>query len=65
MVEKENKEKESNNLFMATSGKEKNGSSVWLIDSGCSNHMSGDQRLFRNLDTTRKQMVRLDDDNKI
>lgn len=41
---------EPNHLFMASSSAEEVSSSVWLVDSGCSNHMTGERGLFTKLD---------------
>ena len=38
---------------------------VWFLDSGCSNHMCGDQSLFCELDENFKQLVKLGDNTKI
>ena len=38
--------------------------SVWLVDSGCSNHMTGVKEFFSDLDETQKVVVRLVD-NKV
>lgn len=35
----------------------------WLIDNGCSNHMSGDQRLLKNLESTPQHNIKLRDGN--
>lgn len=35
----------------------------WLIDSGCSNHMSGNLKLFKNLKVTPWHNIRLGDGN--
>lgn len=35
----------------------------WLIDSGCSNHMSGDRSLFKSLEVTPQHNICLGDDN--
>ncbi|XP_020263298.1 uncharacterized protein LOC109839281 [Asparagus officinalis] len=32
---------------------------IWLIDSGCTNHMTSDKKLFRNLDKSIKSRVRI------
>lgn len=37
----------------------------WCMDSGCSNHMSGERNLFRNLDESFKIGVRLGDNKEI
>lgn len=39
--------------------------SVWFVDSGCSNHMSGTKSLFRDLDETQKRKISLGDNKKI
>lgn len=38
---------------------------AWLIDSECSNHMTGKREFFRELDESKKQKVKLDDDIEI
>ena len=38
---------------------------VWFLDSGCSNHMCGDQTLSYELDEEFKRMVKLGDNTKI
>lgn len=35
-------------LFMASIKTRSENGVKWLIDNGCSNHMSGDQRLLKN-----------------
>ena len=40
---------------------EEDSGKVWLIDSGCSNHMSGARKLFQDLDDSVQQTVRLGD----
>lgn len=35
----------------------------WLINSGCSNHMSRDRRQFKNLKNTPQHNIRLGDGN--
>ena len=46
-------------LFVATCFTSKNTSKSWLIDSGCTNHMTYDQGLFRELDKTIISKVRI------
>ncbi|XP_016578836.1 uncharacterized protein LOC107876422 [Capsicum annuum] len=41
---------EKEQLFVTTSFASKNTSENWLIDSGCTNHMTSDQELFKELD---------------
>ena len=38
---------------------------VWFLDSGCSNHMSGDRTLFFELDEGFTQMVKLGNHTKL
>lgn len=38
---------------------------VWFLDSGCSNHMSGDKRWFVEIDQSFRQSVRLGNDSKM
>ncbi|KAJ6411726.1 hypothetical protein OIU84_008328 [Salix udensis] len=38
---------------------------VWFLDSGCSNHMCGDQVLFDELDAEFKQVVKLGNNMKM
>lgn len=59
------KESEAGNLFMASNSTEAHSNSVWLIDSGCSNHMIGDKLLFRSLDKSLKISMRLGDNKEI
>ncbi|KAH7655963.1 RNA-directed DNA polymerase protein [Dioscorea alata] len=50
---------------MASSSLETAASSVWLVDSGCSNHMTGKRSLFISLDESQKVRVRLDNDKEM
>ena len=50
---------------MAKHEVEDEGCSVWVVDSGCSNHMTGQRNLFRELDETQKQIVKLGDNKEI
>ncbi|XP_039119130.1 uncharacterized protein LOC120255359 [Dioscorea cayenensis subsp. rotundata] len=62
------KESEAGNLFMVRSFSETQQTyqkSVWLIDSGCSNHMTGDKSLFSSLDESLKISVRLGDNKEM
>lgn len=61
-------EKASNsetNLFIVHSGAETHEHTVWLVDSGCSHHMSGVKELFKTLDEAETQKVRLGDDKEL
>ncbi|KAH0724856.1 hypothetical protein KY284_000721 [Solanum tuberosum] len=52
-------------FFMAHSSITNIIDNVWLIDSGCSNHMSCIRSLFRDLDDSQKSEVRLGDDKQV
>lgn len=39
-------EQDVSNLFMARYNANKITCSIWLVDSGCSNHMTGIRKLF-------------------
>lgn len=58
-------EKEVCNLFMAQLKNEERATLVWPMDSGCFNHMSGNNELFQDLDKSQKITVRLGDDKEI
>lgn len=58
-------EKETSNLFMASSFLDAPSSSVQLVDSGCSNHIMGDRSLFVSLDEAQKISVRLGNDKEM
>nr|GMC80153.1 Retrovirus-related Pol polyprotein from transposon RE1 [Ipomoea batatas] len=45
-------EQEEDQLFVATCFASQISSNVWLIDSGCTNHMSFDESLFKEIDKT-------------
>ncbi|KAJ0467977.1 putative RNA-directed DNA polymerase [Helianthus annuus] len=45
-------------VFMATDEDDEH-SSVWFVDSGCSNHMTGHKKLFKNLDEKKKVEVKM------
>lgn len=45
--------------------KEKRITSVCLVDSGCSNHMSGAKEMFKDLDKSQKITIRLGDNNEM
>ncbi|XP_076918766.1 uncharacterized protein LOC143579303 [Bidens hawaiensis] len=51
-VEQEDEEDECR-LFMAVS-EDTPAPSIWFVDSGCSNHMTGQRSLFKQLDETKK-----------
>ena len=46
-------------MFAATCFANKSTSKSWLVDSGCTNHMTNNQDLFRELDRTIISKVRI------
>ena len=52
-------------LFLACSVQEPNSLDVWYLDSGCSNHMTGNRNAFATLDESLQSEVRMDEDNKL
>lgn len=38
---------------------------VWFLDSGCSNHMSGDMKWFTEIDKSFRHNVKLGNDSKL
>ncbi|KAL3500572.1 hypothetical protein ACH5RR_039665 [Cinchona calisaya] len=61
----EEKEEEDGILFMAWSADAKVVANVWLVDSGCSHHMTGDKSFFKDLDETKKKQIWLGDNKQI
>ena len=54
------KEREDEQLFVATCFATSNSSSdLWLIDRGCTNHMTNDLNLFKKLDKTIVSKVKI------
>lgn len=45
---------EDSNIFMAHCEEVGSEDRAWLINSGCSNHMTGRRELFRDLDETKR-----------
>jgi len=46
-------------LFAATYFASKNSTESWLVDSECTNHMTHDQELFKELDRSKASRVRI------
>jgi predicted aspartyl protease len=46
-------------LFVATCFASKHASDCWLIDSGCTNHMTNDENLFKQIDKSSVSKVRI------
>ncbi|OIT27673.1 retrovirus-related pol polyprotein from transposon tnt 1-94, partial [Nicotiana attenuata] len=55
----ENNGDKQGTLLFSNSGVEETKGNEWFIDSGCSNHMSGNKKLFTDLDETFRGTVRL------
>lgn len=60
----EEKEKPSN-MFMASCDSRGESSSVWLIDSGCSRHMTCEKQFFCQLDNSKTESVHLGHDKEM
>ena len=45
--------------------KEHSRSNLWLLDSGCSNHMTGNKSLFSSLDSSVVTNIKLGDDSLV
>eukprot|EP00253_Pinus_taeda_P006095 PITA_06095 len=54
-----------NNVLLACNMAETNIEDIWFLDSGCSNHMTGNIALFSALDQSVKSQVTLGTDSKI
>eukprot|EP00253_Pinus_taeda_P032692 PITA_32692 len=54
-----------NNVLLACNMAETNSEDIWFLDSGCSNHMTGNIALFSALDQNVKSEVTLGTDTKI
>ncbi|KAK9088025.1 hypothetical protein Syun_030419 [Stephania yunnanensis] len=52
-------EEEEEQLFVASCFASSNASDKWLVDSGCTNHMTFDRDLFKELDTSITSKVRI------
>nr|GMC49461.1 Retrovirus-related Pol polyprotein from transposon RE1 [Ipomoea batatas] len=54
-------EQEEEQMFVASCFTSRSSSSsyCWLLDSGCTNHMTGDEELFRELDRSQVSSVRI------
>lgn len=58
-------EEEESMLFMARSTTIDHKTDVWFVDSGCSHHMTGDRKGFKELDETKKRRIWLGDNKEI
>ena len=64
-IEEEAEEDVEMAMVTQTGEKEDKRRKAWFLDSGCSNHMSGDQELFTSLNTNFKHSVKLENDKRI
>ena len=46
-------------MFVACNNMHELSDKVWLLDNGCSNHMTGNKNLFANVDASVKTEVNL------
>lgn len=46
-------------MFYACHAMSEQKNDVWFLDSGCSNHMTGDESIFVKLDTSSNSQVRM------
>ncbi|PKU63413.1 Retrovirus-related Pol polyprotein from transposon TNT 1-94 [Dendrobium catenatum] len=65
LVQEKEVEKSEDTMFLTHSKEYGDSGDVWFIDSGCSNHMTGNRRLFVTLDNSIQSEVRTGDDNKL
>ena len=61
--ETESEKKE--NVFIIFNVQEESNKDVWYLDSGCSNHMSGNKEIFSSIDESMKFEVRMGNNNKV
>lgn len=58
-------QQEEEQLFVATYFTSSSSRGCWLMDSGCTNHMTHDQEVFRELDKSYVSKVRIDNGDLI
>nr|GEZ33915.1 hypothetical protein [Tanacetum cinerariifolium] len=64
LMHRENKE-ENDTMFMMFNNQENPTNEVWYIDSGCSNHMTGNKDVFSQLDVLIQKEVRFGDNKSL
>ena len=64
-IEEETEEDVEMAMVTQTGEQEDKRRKAWFLDSGCSNHMSGDQELFTSLNTNFKHSVKLGNDKTL
>ena len=55
----------TDSIFLACHTMHEPSASVWLLDSGCSNHMTGNENLVANFDQSVKTKVKLGTDKTV
>lgn len=56
---------EGDNLFIACQESKEDVGDVWFLDSGCSNHMTGEKNNFKHLDESLRSQVRIGDNKQL
>ncbi|RVX02190.1 hypothetical protein CK203_025290 [Vitis vinifera] len=51
--------KADENMFYACQSAAEQKNNVWFLDSGCTNHMTGNKNIFLNMDTTINSQVKM------
>jgi len=57
-------DEEENNLFMACLDTNHKPGNFWFVDSGCSNHITGNKFLFKELDEKQHTNMKLDNNRE-
>jgi len=52
-------------VFLTCNVTQESANDVWFLDSGCSNHMTGNKDLFSSIDTSIQSEVKLGNDCKV
>ena len=52
-------------MFLTCNVTHESANDVWFLDSGCSNHMTGNKDLFSSIDTSIQSEVKLGNDCKV
>ncbi|KAL5724118.1 hypothetical protein ACHQM5_007419 [Ranunculus cassubicifolius] len=58
-------EVEEETLLLACHNRDETQSNIWYIDTGCSNHMTGDKSIFSNLDESFQTSVKFGDNSAV
>ncbi|RDX91163.1 hypothetical protein CR513_26879, partial [Mucuna pruriens] len=64
-VQLADQEEEGEQLFVAKCFASSNSSECWLVDSGCTSHMTHDQEVYKELDISQVSKVRINNANLI